>query len=176
MTAKTLLGEKEISAILEELASQVLTRHPDCGKLVLVGIQRRGADIALRLAALLADKIGYRPPIGTLDINFYRDDWTTIEGKPQIGLSKMPSSVDDGLILLVDDVLFTGRTVRAALEALLDYGRPSVVELLVLIDRGHRELPIQADYTGRVVPTTREARVDVLLKERDGEDSVRLVS
>lgn len=176
MTAKSLLGREEIAAVVDELALQVLARHPDCGNLILVGIQRRGADIAFRLAGLLASRTGRHPDIGTLDINLYRDDWTSIEGKPLIGSSAMPANVDDSVILLVDDVLFTGRTVRAALEAILDYGRPRAVELLVLIDRGHRELPIQADYVGRVVPTGHDEHVDVLLTERDGEDGVRLVS
>ncbi|MDR3357761.1 MAG: bifunctional pyr operon transcriptional regulator/uracil phosphoribosyltransferase PyrR [Desulfovibrio sp.] len=176
MTAKALLGKEEIAAVVDGLALQILARHPDCGNLILVGIQRRGADLASRFAALLASRIGRRPAIGTLDINFYRDDWTSIEGKPLIGASAMPANVDNSVIVLVDDVLFTGRTVRAALEALLDYGRPRAVELLVLIDRGHRELPIQADYVGRVVPTGLDEHVDVLLTERDGEDSVRLVS
>jgi pyrimidine operon attenuation protein/uracil phosphoribosyltransferase len=176
MTAKSLLDKEEIAAAVEGLALQVLARHPNCENLILVGIQRRGADIASRLAGLLASRIARRPAIGTLDINFYRDDWTSIEGKPLIGSSAMPANVDGSVIVLVDDVLFTGRTVRAALEALLDYGRPRAVELLVLIDRGHRELPIQADYVGRVVPTGLDEHVDVLLTERDGEDSVRLVS
>ena len=176
MSAKSLLGKDEISAVVEELALQILARHPDCGNLILVGVQRRGADIASRLVTLLARKTGRRLPLGTLDINFYRDDWTSIEGKPLIGPSMMPASVDGSVIILVDDVLFTGRTARAALEALLDYGRPRAVELLVLVDRGHRELPIQADYVGRAVNTSRDEHVDVLLAERDGEYSVRLVS
>ncbi|MDR3319770.1 MAG: bifunctional pyr operon transcriptional regulator/uracil phosphoribosyltransferase PyrR [Desulfovibrio sp.] len=176
MTVKALLGKEKIVAVLEELALQILAHHPDCENLILVGIQRRGADIAKRLGNLLASRIGRHPPIGTLDINFYRDDWTSIEGKPHIGSSMIPTSVDNSVILLVDDVLFTGRTIRAALEALLDYGRPRAVELLALIDRGHRELPIQADYVGRAVPTDCDEHVDVLLAERDGEDSVRLLS
>ena len=176
MTVRSLLGKEEVAAVLEELAARLSACHPDCENLVLVGIQRRGADIASRLVRLLAAKTGRRLPLGTLDINFYRDDWTSIEGKPLIGPSMMPAGVDDSVIILVDDVLFTGRTVRAALEALLDYGRPRAVELLVLIDRGHRELPIQANYVGRVVSTAREEHVDVLLAERDGEDGARLVS
>ncbi|BAV91891.1 bifunctional pyr operon transcriptional regulator/uracil phosphoribosyltransferase PyrR [Candidatus Desulfovibrio trichonymphae] len=175
MTVSPLLDKHEIARILDELAAMILKGHPDCGGVMLVGVQRRGADLARRLAVLLERRIGRRLPLGTLDINLYRDDWTSIEGKPQIVSSSIPESVDMRVVILVDDVLFTGRTVRAALEALLDYGRPDAVELLALIDRGHRELPIQADYAGRVVATERHEHVDVLLEERDGEDAVRLV-
>ena len=112
--------------------------------------------------------------LGTLDINLYRDDWTSLVGKPQIGESNIPDNVDGATIILVDDVLYTGRTIRAALEALLDYGRPRKVELMVLVDRGHRELPIHADYVGRAVNTGRDEQVNVLLEERDGCDEVRL--
>ena len=141
---------------------------------MLVGIQRRGVDLARRLAGLLEARSGASVPLGTLDINLYRDDWTTLEGKPQIGISHIPENPDGRVVLLVDDVLFSGRTVRAALEAILDYGRPRAVELAVLVDRGHRELPIHADYVGRQITTERSWHVDVLLKERDGEDMVRL--
>lgn len=172
--AHVILDKEEISRTLDRLASQVLERHARCEDVMLVGIQRRGADLAARLAALLAQKLGRDMPLGTLDINLYRDDWTSIEGKPHLASSHIPLPVDGRTIILVDDVLFTGRTIRAALEALLDYGRPSVVELLVLVDRGHRELPIHADYTGRRMDTRRSERVDVLLAERDGVDEVRL--
>ena len=171
--SSTLLLENEMARILDRLASQVLERHARCENVMLVGIQRRGADLARRLGALIEARLGAPVPLGTLDINLYRDDWTSLEGKPHIGQSNIPGSVDERVILLVDDVLFSGRTVRAGPEALLDYGRPRP-ELLVLIDRGHRELPIHADYVGRVVNTSRHEHVDVLLEERDGEDAVRL--
>ncbi|MBD5648023.1 MAG: bifunctional pyr operon transcriptional regulator/uracil phosphoribosyltransferase PyrR [Desulfovibrio sp.] len=160
--------------ILERLAAEVLERHPGCRDLMIVGIQRRGVDLARRLAALLEARCGASVPLGTLDINLYRDDWTSLEGKPHIGTSHIPEGPDGRVVLLVDDVLFSGRTVRAALEAILDYGRPRAVELAVLVDRGHRELPIHADYVGRQVTTERRWHVDVLLEERDGEDMVRL--
>ena len=169
-----LLGKDEMERILERLAAQVLERHPACEGLMLVGIQRRGVDLARRLAARLEARAGVRVPLGTLDINLYRDDWTTLEGKPHIGTSHIPENPDGRVVLLVDDVLFSGRTVRAALEAILDYGRPRAVELAVLVDRGHRELPIHADYVGRKITTERRWHVDVLLEERDGEDMVRL--
>lgn len=175
MNAELLLDKNDMAHILDALADAVLQRHPSCADLMLVGIQRRGADIARRLAALLKQRTGTMPPLGTLDINLYRDDWTSLEGKPHIGTSHIPAEPRGHVILLVDDVLFSGRTVRAALEALMDYGRPRAVELAVLVDRGHRELPIQADYVGRLVPTARDEHVDVLLEERDGEDCVRLL-
>ena len=169
-----LLKKDEIDRIIERLAYQVLERHGACDNLMLVGIQRRGADIAFRMAQLLNARLGREVPVGTLDINLYRDDWTSIPGKPRIGESHIPGDLDNVDVVLVDDVLFTGRTIRAALEALLDYGRPGKVELLVLIDRGHRELPIHADYVGRSVNTSLEEQVNVLLREHDDIDEVRL--
>lgn len=174
MNAHVILNREEISRILDRLASQIYERHGRCESLHLVGIQRRGVDLARRLADLLSRRVGHPLPLGSLDINLYRDDWTSLEGKPQIGQSSIPAPVNAADILLVDDVLFTGRTIRAALEALQDYGRPRSVELLVLVDRGHRELPIEATYVGRSVATRHEERIDVLLEERDGLDEVRL--
>ena len=176
MPTTLLLEKSEMERVLERLASQIHERHAACDSIMLVGIERRGADLARRIAALLEARLGRSVPMGTLDINLYRDDWTSLVGKPRIGQSHITESVDGRVIILVDDVLYTGRTIRAALEALLDYGRPSSVELLTLIDRGHRELPIHADYVGRVVNTSRQEHVDVLLAERDGEDAVRLTT
>lgn len=174
MSATRLLEKDEMSRMVERMAAQLHERHDACGDLMLVGIERRGADLARRLAARLQERLGRPAALGTLDINLYRDDWTSLAGKPRIGRSHIPENVDGRIIVLVDDVLFTGRTVRAALEALLDYGRPRAVELLVLIDRGHRELPIHPDYVGRVINTSRQEHVDVLLEEHDGEDAVLL--
>ena len=176
MDATVLLQKDEMARVLERLSSQIIEKHDQCSAVMLVGIQRRGADLAKRLALLLSERLKHKVPLGTLDINLYRDDWTSLAGKPQIGQSNIPGSMDNATIILVDDVLYTGRTIRAALEALLDYGRPRKVELLVLVDRGHRELPIHADYVGRVVNTGRQEQVDVLLEERDGCDEVRLVN
>lgn len=176
MPTTRLLEKDEMARVLERLASQILERHASCGDVMLVGIERRGADLARRIEGLLEARLGQAVPLGTLDINLYRDDWTSLVGKPRIGQSHITESVDGRVIILVDDVLYTGRTIRAALEALLDYGRPSCVELLTLIDRGHRELPIHADYVGRVVNTSRQEHVDVSLAERDGEDSVNLTA
>lgn len=174
MKTTTVLHAEEITRVIERLASQIIERHGSSEQLILLGIQRRGVDIARRLRAVLEDKLGHKVPLGTLDINLYRDDWTSLFGKPAIGESNIGVSLDQKDVLLVDDVLFTGRTIRAALEALLDYGRPRRVELLVLVDRGHRELPIHADYVGRQINTARTEQVNVLVQERDGCDEVVL--
>jgi pyrimidine operon attenuation protein/uracil phosphoribosyltransferase len=174
MSSTLLLRAEDIERIIERLALQVIECHGDCSSLVLVGIQRRGVDLAKRLATHVNERLECAIPLGTLDINLYRDDWTSLLGKPQIGQSSIPVRLDNKVVLLVDDVLFTGRTVRSALEALLDYGRPQKVELLVLIDRGHRELPVHANYVGQTLETARSEHVNVLLEERDGVDEVRL--
>jgi pyrimidine operon attenuation protein/uracil phosphoribosyltransferase len=172
---KDILGEKDIQRTVERLAMEVLEAHGDCSQLALVGVQRRGVDLALRLKAVLDQRLGRELPMGKLDINLYRDDWTRLDVQPQINSTEIPFALDGADVLLVDDVLFTGRTTRAAMEAILDFGRPRRVELLVLVDRGHRELPIHADYVGKQIETLRGEHVDVLLKERDGRDKVCLV-
>lgn len=172
----TLLTREDMARTLERLAYQVLERHHGPGDLLLVGIQRRGVDLARRLARILGERSGCDIPLGTLDINLYRDDWTSLSAMPALGASSIPLPLEGRQVILVDDVLYTGRTVRAALEAILDYGRPNRVELLVLVDRGHRELPIHADYVGRSVNTSCAEQVNVLLEERDGVDEVRLSS
>ena len=146
MSTTLLLEKDEMARVLERLASQILERHAACQEVMLVGIERRGADLARRLAALLQTRLGHAVPLGTLDINLYRDDWTSLVGKPSIGQSRITESVDEKVIILVDDVLYTGRTVRAVLNELYDYVRPACVRLAVLVDRGGRELPIQADF------------------------------
>ena len=174
MLSHTLLDEQAIKLALERLASEVIERHAHNTPLMLVGIERRGVDLAHRLRTIISAKQGKSLPLGTLDINLYRDDWTSIIDRPHIGVSSIPVDITNYTVLLIDDVLFSGRTVRAALDALLAYGRPKSVELLVLIDRGHRELPIQADYVGKKVTTRPEDQVSVLLMERDGKDLVCL--
>ena len=133
-----------------------------------------GIQYAARIREVLEKRLGHKLPFGELDINLYRDDWTTLDSKPVIGPTNIPFDLSQYEVLLVDDVLFTGRTVRAALEALGDHGRPQKVELLALIDRGHRELPIQADFVGKVVQTIRNDHVDVAVAEIDGNDEVIL--
>lgn len=172
----TLLTSEDMARTLERLAYEVLERRRSPDDLLLVGIQRRGVDLARRLARIVGERVGHDIPLGTLDINLYRDDWTSLAAMPALGASSIPLPLEGRQVILVDDVLYTGRTVRAALEAILDYGRPNRVELLVLVDRGHRELPIHADYVGRNVNTSRAEQVNVLLKERDGVDEVRLTT
>ena len=172
----TILNAKEMSRTLERLAVEIYERRGDDATLAIIGVQRRGADLAERLKKLLDERLGRKVPLGKLDINLYRDDWTTnLELAPTINCSEIGFEVEGASIVLVDDVLYSGRTVRSGLEAILDYGRPRRVELLVLVDRGHRELPIQADYVGKKVDTHGHEHVDVRVAERDGEDKVCLV-
>jgi len=172
----TILNDREMSRTLERLAVEIVERRGDDASLAIIGVQRRGADLAERLKKLLDARLGRKVPLGKLDINLYRDDWTTnLELAPTINCSEIGFEIEGASIVLVDDVLYSGRTIRAALEAILDYGRPRRVELLVLVDRGHRELPIQADYVGKKVDTHDDEHVDVRVVERDGEDKVCLV-
>lgn len=171
---KTLLDAQAMDKTLKRLAMEVAERRGGDDYLTLIGIQRRGADLAERLKLLLDKEMERRTPLGKLDINLYRDDWSSLDVQPNINCTEIPFDIEDASIVLVDDVLFSGRTVRAALEAILDYGRPRRVELLVLVDRGLRELPIQADYVGLAVQTDPEDHVDVFVTERDQEDRVCL--
>lgn len=172
--ARTIISAREMDRLMNSLAEQVLARHGACEDLALIGIQRRGADLAIRLKAILDERLGRRIPLGKLDINLYRDDWSDLTVQPLINCTEIPFDIPSHKIILVDDVLFTGRTVRAALEAVLDYGRPRRVELMCLVDRGHRELPIQPDYVGLRVETDKADHVNVLVRERDDEDKVCL--
>lgn len=173
---KTLMTAAAMAHTLDRLASELIERYDRLGDVVLIGIQRRGAELAARIKKSIEATLGRDIPFGKLDINLYRDDWTTSDVQPQVAESHIPFSLTDKDVILVDDVLFTGRTIRAALEAMLDYGRPRRVELLVLIDRrGHRELPIQPDYVGKKVHTVQGEHVNVAVAELDDEDMVCLV-
>ncbi|NDV23154.1 bifunctional pyr operon transcriptional regulator/uracil phosphoribosyltransferase PyrR [Desulfovibrio sp. JC022] len=172
---KVILSEKAMARTLDRLASEITERRGDSENIAIIGIQRRGADLAERLKLILDEKLGRKIPLGKLDINLYRDDWTNLTRQPSINCTEIPFDIESASIVLVDDVLFSGRTVRAALEAVLDFGRPRRVELLVLVDRGHRELPIRADYVGKEVVTFEDQHVNVLVKERDDEDKVVLI-
>ena len=169
-----ILTAEEMDRALERLAFEILEQHIQSRELGLVGIQRRGVQIAQRIKSILDERLGNHIPLGKLDINLYRDDWTHLGNQPSINSTEIPFSIDSRELILLDDVLFTGRTVRAALEAILDFGRPRRVELLVLVDRGHRELPIHPDFVGKKINTSRNEQVDVLVKELDGEDGVIL--
>ncbi|HET9371235.1 MAG TPA: bifunctional pyr operon transcriptional regulator/uracil phosphoribosyltransferase PyrR [Vicinamibacterales bacterium] len=161
---------------LVRIAHEILERNRGVEDLALVGIRARGVPIAARLAAHLKDISGVDVPTGALDITLYRDDLMrhAVGPQPVIRRTEIPFSIDGRLILLVDDVLYTGRTVRAAFDALIDFGRPRAIQLVVLIDRGHRELPIRADYVGRNIPTTQQQSVQVHLTEIDGRDDVEV--
>ena len=163
-----------ISRALTRIAHEILERNRNTD-LALVGIRKRGVPLADRLARVLRDVDGRDPATGILDINLYRDDLSSIADHPVVRKTEIPFDVDGTKIVLVDDVLFTGRTIRAALEALMHLGRPDWVQLVVLVDRGHREVPIRADYVGKNLPTSREEEVDVRLMETDGSDEVVLI-
>ena len=159
---------------LVRIAHEIVERNRGVDKLALVGIRSRGVPLARRLARSLQEITGEEVPTGILDITLYRDDLmrTAVGPQPVVRRTEIPFSIDGRKILLVDDVLYTGRTVRAALDALIDFGRPQVIQLVALVDRGHRELPIKADYVGRNVPTSRAESVQVRLQEIDGVDEV----
>lgn len=171
-TGKEVMNALDIERTLERLVCQILEQIQDPGEMALIGIQRRGADLACRLSRMLSARLGHPMACGELDINLYRDDWTTTDSTPNINATKIDFPVAGKTIVVVDDVLFTGRTIRCALEAILDFGRPKAVKLLVLVDRGHRELPIQADFIGKSIGTDSGEQVYVFLRERDGEDRV----
>jgi pyrimidine operon attenuation protein/uracil phosphoribosyltransferase len=169
-----LMSASEIDRTLVRLAHEVVERHNGTENLVFVGIRRRGVPLASRLAEKIAQIEKKVTPVGILDITFYRDDLSMIDQKPVVQASKLAFSVEGKDVILTDDVLYTGRTTRAALDALLPNGRPRRVELCVLIDRGHRELPIQANYVGRTVQTSDNEVIEVRLKEVDGEERVMM--
>jgi pyrimidine operon attenuation protein / uracil phosphoribosyltransferase len=169
-----LMSASEIDRTLVRLAHEVVERHNGTENLVFVGIRRRGVPLASRLAEKIAQIEKKATPVGILDITFYRDDLSTVDQKPVVQESKLAFSVEGKDVILTDDVLYTGRTTRAALDALLASGRPRRVELCVLIDRGHRELPIQANYVGRTVQTSDTEVIEVRLKEVDNEERVML--
>jgi pyrimidine operon attenuation protein / uracil phosphoribosyltransferase len=164
-----------ITRALSRLASQIVERNVGVADLLLVGIRRRGVPLAERIADKIEQLEGQRPPTGQLDITLYRDDLSTIGPRPVVNKTDIPADITDSTIVLVDDVLYTGRTVRAALDELVDFGRPQRVELAVLIDRGHRELPIQADYVGKYVQTTDAEIIKVMLTDYDEEEQVIVV-
>lgn len=172
MGAATLLDEAEIRRAVTRIAHEILERNHGAGNLVLVGIAARGDDLARRLAAEIDRIEGTHPSVGVLDITFYRDDIGMRAEAPEVHETRIAFDINQKTVVLVDDVLFTGRTIRAALDALVDFGRPTAIQLAVLVDRGHRELPIRADFVGKNVPTRKDEDVRVALKEVDGEDAV----
>lgn len=171
---KTILNAQDFKRIIKRITHQIIEKHKGTDNLALVGIQTRGDFLAKRLADEIRSIENVTLPVGSMDINMYRDDWTKISYQPTVRPSNIPFSVDDMEIILVDDVLYTGRTIRAAMEALMDFGRPSRIELAILVDRGYRELPIQADFKGISIDTDPEDMINVHVTEHDGEDIVCL--
>jgi pyrimidine operon attenuation protein / uracil phosphoribosyltransferase len=171
----TLMDPQEVARALTRIAHEIIERNKGTDDLALVGIHTRGVPIAERLAEMIERFEGVRPRTGKLDITLYRDDLTEIALQPIVRKTEVPFDVSGMRIVLCDDVLYTGRTARAALDALVDMGRPGVIQYAVLVDRGHRELPIRADYVGKNVPTSRSEVVKVRLEEVDGADGVELL-
>jgi pyrimidine operon attenuation protein / uracil phosphoribosyltransferase len=167
---RQVMDADEMRRAITRVAHEILERNRGAEAIGLVGVLRRGAPLADRLADIIERIEGVRPPVGKLDISLYRDDYP--ERTPSVGVTEVPFDVSGKNIILVDEVMFTGRTVRAAISALIDLGRPATIQLAVLVDRGHRELPIRPDYVGKNLPTSRTEHVGVLLQEIDGEDRV----
>ncbi len=172
--ARSVMDPEQIRRAIVRLAHEIVERHGGTDGLVLIGIQRRGAVLAWRLADEIAGSEGVRVPVGTLDISLYRDDLSEVATYPIVRPTELSFDITGRTVVLVDDVLYTGRTVRAAMDALTDFGRPRSIRLAVLVDRGHRELPIRADHVGRNLPTARAERVNVHVREIDGADDVEL--
>ena len=172
---KQLMSASEIDRTLVRLAHEILEKSMDIQELGFVGIKRRGVPLAQRLAAKIESLEAVKIPVGVLDINLYRDDLSTVSERPVLNANQIDFPVAGKDIVLMDDVLYTGRTIRSALDALFDHGRPARVQLLVLIDRGHRELPIEARYVGRMVQTSNAEIIEVKFQEIDGQEKVLLV-
>jgi len=180
-TGKVLLDADALSRTLSRIAHEIIEGNPDLDDIALVGIQTRGVPLAQRLARLIEERAGESPELGAVDITFHRDDvlvrggTAPLHSQPIVRETALDFPLEGKTIVLVDDVLYTGRTIRAAVEALFDYGRPARVQLAVLVDRGHRELPIRPDYVGKNLPTSRDERIQVQLVEVDEVDAVLLV-
>jgi pyrimidine operon attenuation protein/uracil phosphoribosyltransferase len=181
-SGKSLLDADALARTLSRMAHEIIEANPDLGEVALVGIQTRGVPLAQRLVRLIEERAGEAPELGAVDITFYRDDVRVRGGEaplhpqPLVRATQLDFPLEGRTVILVDDVLYTGRTIRAAIEALFDYGRPARVQLAVLVDRGHRELPIRPDYVGKNLPTSRTERIQVQLLEIDEVDNVLLVS
>lgn len=169
-----MLKRDDLRRTLQRIAHEIAEKNPEPSALALVGIHTRGAILAVRLRAILSEMTGAEIALGDIDISFYRDDVGAAETQPTVHSTHLDFDLAGYTVVLVDDVLFTGRTVRAAIDALFDYGRPDRVQLAVICDRGHRELPIRADYVGKNLPTSREERVNVRLEETDGRDEIAI--
>jgi len=174
--SQTLMEASEIDRIITRITYELLENRQEINNLGLIGIHKRGVFLARRIRSKIQEIESINIPTGDMDINLYRDDWTRISQQPVVRTTDITFSVDEKSIVLIDDVLFTGRTIRAAMDALIDFGRPARIELAVLIDRGHREFPIQADYAGKYIKTKPDEAINVLLAECDGLDRVNIIS
>jgi pyrimidine operon attenuation protein/uracil phosphoribosyltransferase len=171
-----ILDEKEMARAISRIAHEILEKNHGVENLALVGIRTRGVTLAERLSKKIQEIESAAPEMGVLDITLYRDDVASGKQNPTIKMTEIPFRIEGKKIILCDDVLYTGRTIRAAIDALMDFGRPAAVQLAVLVDRGHRELPIRPDYVGKNIPTSREMQVKVRFRETDQEDVVRVVN
>ncbi len=174
-TKAVMLDAQDVQRVITRMAHEIIEKNHGVKDLYLIGMRTRGEFIARRIAQKISEIENFRNEIGILDVTFYRDDWRAKLKQPLVQTSHIPFDISEKSIVLIDDVLYTGRTVRAALDEIMDFGRPLKVELAVLVDRGHRELPIQADYTGKLIPTSIDEEVRVRLNEVDGVDEVLLV-
>ncbi len=172
VTGRTVLTSEDIRRAVGRIAHEIVERNRGLDEVMLVGMRTRGVPLAARLAAAIQEFERQAVPVGALDIGLYRDDIPAMELRPQIRPTELPSDIHGKRVVLVDDVLYTGRSIRAALDALIDFGRPASIQLAVLVDRGHRELPIRPDYVGKNIPTASNEDVQVLLEETDGRDEV----
>jgi pyrimidine operon attenuation protein/uracil phosphoribosyltransferase len=172
MTGRQIMTADEIRRATIRISHEIVEKQAGTAGLALVGIQRRGVPLARRIADAIGEHEGVPVPVGALDITFYRDDLSLVAQQPVVKGTDLPFDLNGSTVVLVDDVLYTGRTIRAAMDALVDFGRPQAIRLAVLVDRGHRELPIRADHVGKNVPTSREETVRVHIAEIDGEDGV----
>jgi pyrimidine operon attenuation protein/uracil phosphoribosyltransferase len=175
-TEQVVLRGPDINRILTRMAHEILEKHRGTKNLVIIGIRTGGVFLANRIKEKIYSIEGVDIPRGELDINLYRDDWTRIAHQPIVQKTELPFSLDGKQVILVDDVLFTGRTVRAAMDALMDFGRPDRIELAVLVDRGHRELPIEANYVGKSIETIHDTMVNVYLTENTGREEVAVTA
>jgi len=174
--SKEILDSNDINRAIRRMAHEIIEKNKGVSNLCLVGIQKGGVTLAERLASQIEAIEGGKIRVGKLDITLYRDDLNTKVEQPVVKRTEIPYAIDDKTVILVDDVLFTGRSIRAAMDALIDFGRPAYIQLAVLIDRGHRELPIRADYAGKNIPTSFKDRVEVTLEQEHDKDKVVLIS
>jgi len=176
MSEKIVMSQEDIRRTLARITHEIIERNRTVDNLVLIGIHTRGVPLAKRLASSIENLEGIRIPVGALDISLYRDDLPLLNQPPVVRRTDIPVSIDGKSIVLVDDVLYTGRSIRAAMDALVDMGRPQSIQLAVLTDRGHREMPIRADYVGKNMPSSRDEEIQVRLEETDGIDEVTIIS